>query len=141
MAVQFYTWGGAERHWMSFVLIACTFTPFPLPRHFKWLLLTDYIQIYKKINTRLLPNVQKSYLYVIITIGCNLLIFTRFISNLLSWLWFLLFADVWMLFDSASWLLLPGSVFPLATKSKEPTGLMKLPAPSKVRESLETGHR
>lgn len=57
-------------------------------------------------------------------------------SNLL--LWFLLFADVWMLFDSASWSLIPGSTFPL-TESK--ARLPKLPAPSKVWESLETGHR
>lgn len=52
-----------------------------------------------------------------------------------------MFADVWMLFDSASWFLVPVLVLPPTAKSKEPTGLPKLLVPSKVRESLETGHR
>lgn len=84
-------------------------------------------------------HIEELFTHIIIEIGWKLLIFPQFISNLLSWLWFLLFADVWMLFDSASWLLPPGSTFPPATKSKEPTGLLK--PPSELGESLETGLR
>lgn len=47
-------------------------------------------------------------------------LFVGVISNLSLWFW--LSADVWTWLDSAGGLLLPGSGFPPATKSKAPTG-------------------
>ena len=115
---------------MSFVLIACTFTPFALPR----LLHTERMQTYEYKHQASAKHkcIEELFTCIIITMGWKLLIFPRFVSNLLSRLWCLLLADVWTLLP-------PGSAFPPATKSREPTGLTKLP--SEVGESLETGLR